>query len=235
VLYFTWGMGGATSLYRLPTQGGGPVELAGDLVNEVFENVSATPDSQHLIIMTKGLPGQGPGLYSVPIAGGAPVRLNGHGPSRPIFIRHLPDSQHLLFGTDQERPGTTELYSVPVTGGARTKLTAPFAEGAELVWFMVSHDGQRVVYGSSRNAREGEPSIDALFLVPVGGGTAEQVLGQDGPADVISFAFSPDDRSLLFYTDWDDDLQMELCSLPLPGWASPVESLVHWYLPVVWR
>ena len=61
-------------------------------------------------------------IYSVPAAGGAPVKLNAALPPGGNVssggLQFSPDGSRVLYSADQDTVGVDELYIVPAAGGA---------------------------------------------------------------------------------------------------------------------
>jgi Tol biopolymer transport system component len=88
-------------------------------------------------------------LYSVPLAGGSPVKLNGPlvsgGDVASALISR--DSRRVVYRADQETDTMMELYSVPLAGGGLLKLNSPLTPGGDVFDdYSVSRDSSRVVY-----------------------------------------------------------------------------------------
>ena len=86
-----------------------------------------SPDGQYAVYVQDAVTNGAHELWSVPLAGGNPVRLSDvllAGQSVKFAIS--PDSNYVVYVTDQDVVGVPELYSVPITGGSRTKLNMNF-------------------------------------------------------------------------------------------------------------
>lgn len=102
-------MGGAS--YRLD----GTQAEVGDV-----EDLRISPDGSRVVYRADQSLDDVMELYSVPIDGGASVKLNGtlvaFGDVRGDF-QVSPDSQYVVYRADQDTNGILELYSVPGVGG----------------------------------------------------------------------------------------------------------------------
>ena len=136
-----------------------------------------TPDGQTVLFMRTI-----PGLYSVPVAGGAirtlsdrviPTTLNA-GRRNPFSIS--PDGKRLLFGTDQ--PGVVVLCELPACSNPQN-LRLRSVEWAP--------DGAGVAYV------EGTTTI---MEQPLDGGAPRQIAKLDGNEPIINFRWSPDGSRL---------------------------------------
>ena len=136
-----------------------------------------TPDGQTVLFMRTI-----PGLYSVPVAGGAirtlsdrviPTTVNA-GRRNPFSIS--PDGKRLLFSTDQ--PGIVVLCELPACSNPQN-LRLPSVEWAP--------DGAGVAYV------EGTTTI---MEQPLDGGAPRQIAKLDGNEPIINFRWSPDGSRL---------------------------------------
>jgi len=104
-------------------------------------------------------------LYTVPIGGGTPIKLNGtltpDGEVRSDFVVS-PDSTRVIYRADQDTDNVTELYSVPIGGGTPTKLNAPLTPDGNVGSFVVSPGSDVVAF----TAFDG--SATNLFVVDIG-------------------------------------------------------------------
>lgn len=109
-------------------------------------------------------------LYSVPIEGGTPTKLN-HPLSEDGDVVGLhaisPDSRYVVYRAEQDTFGTDDLYSVPLEGGTPTKLNHPLPEDGSVVEYTISPDSRSVVY----TAQEEPFGIYELYSVSIEGST----------------------------------------------------------------
>ncbi len=108
-------------LFSASASGGSPAQLAaGDVKDFGF-----TPDSSRIIYLIEELDGFN--LYSIPAAGGDPVKLNQVPGSKNIsFVERFTvtaDGEYVIYSLDEETVGQMDIYSVPVAGGTPTRLT----------------------------------------------------------------------------------------------------------------
>jgi Tol biopolymer transport system component len=151
-------------LYSVPLIGGAAVRLhdrstdGGDVlvlrsgIDRSWLGPRITSDSRRVVYMAGEYPeGDTDGmfeLYSVPLTGGTPIKLNdplapGHG----IWtFRVSPDSDLVVYLSGQVDEGALELYSVPVRGGAVFKLNGALVDGGFVGSNEISPDSSRVVY-----------------------------------------------------------------------------------------
>src|SRR5262249_40728650 len=192
---FLAGPYGHTDLYSVPLYARGqklrpsdrsdePVKLnpplvAGGSVGGSFETtlILISPDSTRVVYLADQEVDGRVELYSVPIAGGPAVKLNGalvnggnvlH-PScrRPAAI--TPDGTRVVYLPDQQVDERFELFSVPITGGTAIRLNGNLVAGGDVQPlsftepFALSADGARVVYVADQEVDE---RVE-LYSVPV--------------------------------------------------------------------
>jgi Tol biopolymer transport system component len=223
-------------LYVVPIAGGGATKLNGALPAD-FEvsNFQITPDGSRVVFRARREISQPPPaddivtieIYSVPVAGGAMVKLNGAlvaGGSVSDF-KIAPNSSRVVYLADQEVDTRFELYSVPVQGGTVTKLNPALVANGDVSGDVsgttllderpqFTPDSSRVVYRADQAADQ----VFELFSVPVGGGAAVRL----NPTllagrDVFAFEISPDGSRVVYLADQDDNGTNELYSVPITG------------------
>jgi Tol biopolymer transport system component len=159
-------------------------------------------------------------LYSVPIDGGTPVKLNtplvaGRAVIPAVQSHVSPDGSRVVYMADQDTNDVFELYSVPIAGGAVTKLNGPLVSGGQVNFlFTFSPDSSRVVYIADQETND----VRELYSVPLAGGLATKLnrpLVAGG--DVSSLRISRDSRRVYYSADQDIDGVTELYSVPLAG------------------
>lgn len=141
-------------------------------------------------------------LFSVPIAGGTPIRLTPptvSGLKSVLVFKTSPDSRHIVFLAETNTESLLDLFSVPTTGGAVVKLNNPTEIAFSKVKnFTVSPDSQRVVYFGD----QGPGFIDDAFSVPITGGDPQQLsrLSPFSGVGVAGVAISPDSQTVVLIT-----------------------------------
>ena len=109
-------------------------------------------------------------LYSVPVAGGTPVRLNGPLVANGTVTQFGLSAQtnRVVYVARQER-SRPDLYSVPIAGGTPVRLHAPLGATAEVLGslppFRIAPDGQRVLF----TVRPAPSMLLTLYLANVDG------------------------------------------------------------------
>ena len=109
-------------------------------------------------------------LYSVPIGGGAFVKLNpplaSGGDLSPFGFEIDPVSDRVVYRADQDTNDLYELYSVPITGGLSIKLNLPVSQsvsdfqitpGVAYVMYIAKAVGASAyqLYGNDTTGRHG--------------------------------------------------------------------------------
>lgn len=175
-------------------------------------------------------------LYSVPLVGGTPVKLNtlkaqiwtdGVGVATNQTYQITADSTWVIYTAIN---GTTvELYRAPIDrAGESVKLSAEIVAGGYVRGFGVSPDGQYVVYAADQAA----PGVVELYSVRLDSPGAAVKLN---PALVtngdiytlftlggmtLGFFISPDSSRVVYLADQETDERLELYSVPIAGPAA---------------
>ena len=180
------------------------------------------PDSSRVVYRADS---QGNGvfeLYSVSISGAAaePVKLNAAlVPGGNVFHSFIsPDAAWVVYLADQDTNELFELYSVPIAGpaSASLKLSGAMVAGGDVSSFLLSPNGERVVYQADQQT----DGVTELWSVPVAGPAADGVkLNRDLVAmgNVHSFLISADGARVVYLADQQIDDVWELYSVPLTG------------------
>lgn len=168
---------GDVALFSVPIGGGEAVRLSGDMppgqgvgaVESSYTSFTISPDSQSVVYVADQDTNDVFELYSVPITGGEPVKLN-----PPVTIGDVrshwisPDSQHVVFTADFITKWKDDIYSAPMSGGAAVKLNEPFAEGVYTIFsrggVAITRDSKYVAYMSE------SPPYHEAFASPMEGG-----------------------------------------------------------------
>jgi dipeptidyl aminopeptidase/acylaminoacyl peptidase len=143
-------------LYSVPLDGGSPVKLNGSLVSggDIPDlDFQVSPDSSRVVYRADQDTDGVWELYSVPLAGGSPVKLNGSLVSGGDVwsFQVSPDSSRVVYNADQNTDDVDELYSVPLAGGSPVKLNGSLVSGGGVWSFQVSPDSSRVVYRAEQD------------------------------------------------------------------------------------
>ncbi len=129
--------------------------------NRLNNDHGISPDGSKLVISDSTL-SQGSCIYTLPVAGGEPVRVTDAVPS--YWHGWSPDGRTLAYTA--KRGTTFQIYTCAVEGGAETRITAGFdhCDGPDY-----SPDGAWIWFNGERNGR-----VD-LFRVHPDGGNLQQM------------------------------------------------------------
>ncbi len=155
-------------------------------------------------------------LYSVPSAGGTPVKLNTPLPSGGdvAIARITPDGSTVVYIADQQSDGHFSLYSVPISGGSPTTLVDLVRSTGALE---LTPDGAQVIFANRAGSSYGPVR---LYSVPLGGGVPFVL--SDELSTGYSFKLSPDSARIVYRSDAETDGTDELFSTPLSG-GTPIK------------
>ena len=207
---------GRTELYSVPIAGGStPIKLNPPLGgNGVFSVLTRiTSDSAAAVFRANGE------LFSAPIGGGTPVRLNRTLPAGGfVFSFELsPDGGTVVYNADQDTDNVREIYSVPVEGGSVTRLNAPMTAGGNSVGSgHFSPDSSTVIYRADQDTDE----VFELYSVPTGGGSVTKLNPPLPSSDDVgdeNFEFSPDGSTVVFAVTEGTQGRRALYSVPAQG------------------
>ena len=149
---------------------------AGQPFSEIYFSGTApeiSPDGLYAVYVQDATTNGAHELWSVPLAGGNPVRLSDVlVPGQSVKFAISPDSNRVVYLVDQDTIGVPELYSVPIAGGARTKLNMNLAPASGRVRdFLISPTSERVYY-----AADGEIfTVIELWRVDIDGGASTRL------------------------------------------------------------
>ncbi len=210
-------------LYAVPIAGGPSVKLSQDVLvsgGGAFGSPGISSDGSTVVFRSDFDTLNVPHLYSVPIDGGTPTRLDtGLAPGGVLDFLISPDGGTVVFLAQQAATNFYDLYSVSITGGTPTKLTQDvlLSGGGALGSFAVSSDGLNVVYGSNFD----DLLVAQLYSVPIGGGTPAR-LNETLPVggQVIQFRIGLDGMSVVYEAQQDSADEEDLYVVPIIGGTS---------------
>jgi Tol biopolymer transport system component len=172
-------------LYAVPIDGGPATRLAGPIGGDV----QITPDGSRVVYRAER------SVFSVPVAGGVPARLDA--PLREdealIGFRLTPDGSRVVYlvawSVEDGYPDWRKFLSVPVEGGPAVELTdfVPAHASVGFGTFQISPDGSRVFYRVSGTSRQ-------LYSVPTTGGPPTRLTS----SSVYGFRITADSRRVVY-------------------------------------
>lgn len=183
-----------------------------------FSRLTAPPDFAHALYVADAAVASRYELWSVPMAGGTPVKLNGALATGGDVseIAASPAGGVAIYLADQQVDGRRELYVVPVAGGAATKLNATLAAGREISAAVFTPSGGRILYVESEI---GTGTIREIWSVAPDGSGRVALLPAMTTGGALAW-IGLDDDYLLYVADQLVDERYELFSVPLAGGAA---------------
>jgi Tol biopolymer transport system component len=171
--------------------------------------VRIAPDSSRVLYVADQDTDEVFELYSVPIGGGAAVRLGPamhaggdvftssfNGPPHRAYA-FTPDSARVLLVVDAEQDEVLELYSTPADGSTpAVKLNGALQPQGDVISYAITADSTGVVY----RADERDEGLFELFLVPADGSRTPIRLNPPmaKPGCTNFFQLTPDSLSVLY-------------------------------------
>ena len=165
-------------------------------------------------------------LFSVPLAGGTPQKLNGplvaDGDVIPDYwsgpMELSPDGRWVVYTADQELDERFELYGAAVDGSEPARRLSP-AHLSVIQPPRITQDSTHVLFLTDDRVQfQWE-----LFSVPIDGSRPATRL--NGPlvlGDVGAFRESVDSRRVVYQANPEEDESSELFSVPIDGGAAPI-------------
>lgn len=186
-------------------------------LDAVFGTLLATPDFTRAVYFADAQVLGRQELWSVPVTGGPPARLNGAlvagGDVQQVQLS--PAGTSVLYVADQQVDERSELYLVPVAGGVATKLNHALSTGRVVGGAAFTPDGQRILYVEVDTA---DGSIADLWSVaPDASGRVALVGAMVAGGNLAALTFDSD--HVVFVADKQVDEVFELFSVPIAGGA----------------
>ncbi|MCB8943370.1 MAG: hypothetical protein H6658_06420 [Ardenticatenaceae bacterium] len=211
-------------LYSVPMGGGTSVKLNptitavnGGVLSCCFK---ISQDSSRVIFLTDWEFENDFELFSVPIDGGTPVRLNSDLPPNGAVVDFelSQDGSRVVYLAYQDAFNILELFAVPVAGGAKYQLNDTLVPGGNVYNFVISPDSSQVVYVADQEMQ----GVWELYVVPLADPTADAVklnppLVANGDVAYYQLEISPDSSMVAYLADQDVDGMNELYAVPLAG------------------
>lgn len=188
-------------VFMVPIQGGPTVKLSGEeSALGHAEEMKLSPDATTLVYSFSHAQGNRSELFSVPLAGGAPVSLSGplEG-GLPVRFQTSPDSSRVVWSYERAAEISRELFSVPIAGGTPVKLNGTLVEFGNVNAFSISQDSRTVLY----EAEQESFGRDELYAVPMDGGieTKLSIATSRTVGGVDDSRFSRDGDHVFYKTD----------------------------------
>jgi Tol biopolymer transport system component len=181
---------------------------------ESISQVEVTPNGRNIVYIADQVTCGQKEMYTVPIGGGAPTKLNGS-----IFgllaFTISPDSSRVVFLAQPSVQSPSEIYSAPIGGETVTKLNGPIAAGGSIYTWTISPDSTRVLYRGDQDTA----GMNEIYSVPIAGGVAVKLNGAVTSA-VGMGQISADSSRVVYSADQDTAGVFELYSVPLIGGAA---------------
>lgn len=217
------------SLYTVDLLGGTPLRLTAE---HSVRDYRVSPDGRMLVF--RAHVGDRYELFSVPVIGGAVVRISQEMPEGRAVqddYQISPDGHTVAFRADAAEAGAIELFETSIQGGTIVTLNGPLTPGGAVQGsnsepvFAFTPDGQRVVYRSDEDV-EGTVELFSVermpippYIVPL-----EDQLNVEGDSVHLPVLASDPDSPLLAY---------EATGLPAALSIDPVSGLVSGVLSAV--
>jgi Tol biopolymer transport system component len=202
-----------------------PIKLSGPLApgqNVTSSSVQLTPDGTRVLYLADQDADNVFEIFSVPVAGGTRVQLNGTlAAGGDVLINGLdisPDGSRVLYYADQTIDEIFEAFSVPLTGGTAIKLNGTLPVGGD-----VSNAGLQFNFNGSQVLYHGDQTTDEVFevfIVPSAGGTTVKLNGAliaNGDTQSLDLQFSPNGSRVIYLADQNIDEVFEAFSVPSSG------------------
>lgn len=214
---------GAPALYSVPISGGDSVLLnSPSILSNQNLDFKISPNGQTVVYRDdQDNPGDFRELYSVPIEGGAAVKISQTlvVPSFDSVNRYIvsPNSQYVVFEGAFSMENKVGLFSVPINGGSVIDLNPPESVGSgQIEDFQISADSARVVYNLYVSAW----STLNLYSVPIhtSGGSIESLNPPltDG-GEILGFSITSDGSQVVYSADLETDEAFRLYRVPIEG------------------
>ena len=197
---------GAT-IYRVGATAALPatiVDSSRAIVGDVTSYAVSEPDNRAVYVADQETAGV-PGLYSVAVSGGAPVKLNSAEQS-VISFTISPVGGRVVYLANTVSTNTVQLFSVPIGGGTPAPVGDPVSN--ELIrGVRFTPDGATLFYHTGNDNFPEQPGT--LLRAPAAGGAAAIV-----STNVLKYALAAEAGRVLYVTEGFPD---QLSSVPITG------------------
>ncbi|MBL8095894.1 MAG: hypothetical protein JNL73_17085 [Anaerolineales bacterium] len=159
-------------LYSAPIAGGSWVKLNGPLVRGggVLDAFAIEPISNRVVYQAYQDVSTRIEIFGVPIAGGTPVRLNESGAIVDFTFQVNPSLPVVVFSATPSGSSVTRLYMNATAGSLLTELSFTLASNQSVFGYLISPQGDRVVYNVVTDPGGGFVRDGNLYSVLIGGG-----------------------------------------------------------------
>ncbi len=230
-VYFESNASGRFNIWRVPADGGWPVQVT--VADERTELEEPSPDGRWLLYTQDQGGNEKPDVYLLPSSGGSPRNITNTEGVGYESLRWSPDSRHLAFAAERRAGGAYDVYIMdPDTAEVRRVAGNDQGECSRLRW---SPDGRRLALTRTRNFMNHGVSILDLqtgaerVLLPIDESATSIGLGwtRDGRRVVVGSNANPQELYAVGVLNADDGA---LRWLTLGSWetipidVSPVED-----------
>ena len=179
-----------------------------------------SPDSRTVIFVVDKDTDDVYELYSVPITGTTPIKLNpplvANGDVNLSRFFFTTDSQSVIYLADQEVDNRVDMYRVPVGGGASVKLNPPLVAGGNVTDFKIDPDSGRVIYVADQETNE---VFELWSVLGAGGGLVKLNGAFVSGGNISTYAIDRLSDRVVYSADQETNGKYELYSVPVAGGA----------------
>lgn len=170
--------------------------------NTGFLSFELSPDGSSVAAIAAATNVSDVGLYVIPTAGGAPVKVAGDGSFGIRDLAWSPDGSWLAYAADKDVAGKTELYVVSATGTGDTKVSGTLPDTADVLNdYQWSADSAFVAYRAAQDTA----NVPELYVSARDGSSNVKVSGQApataGQNVAFGWQWSPAANRIAYVTD----------------------------------
>jgi len=213
-------------IFSVPITGGQVIKLNNPLAagtGVIDANFFISHDSNIVVFLVgSGGVSRTQEIYSVPISGGTPVKINDpvveFGDIVDFSLSISPDNKYVAYTASQDDPGVKELYAVALDGSSSTKLNDPMVPGGEVYSgqpVTISPDGKLIVYIADQDIN----NVNELYAVPLTGGPVTKLSHENAWVN-YRFKISPNGKRVVYSAEDRTTFQFELFGVNLPSTGS---------------
>jgi dipeptidyl aminopeptidase/acylaminoacyl peptidase len=230
-LYFESNASGRFNIWRVPADGGWPVQVTVSDERTVLQ--APSPNGRWLLYTQDRGGNEKPNLFLLPSAGGPPRNITNTEGVGYESIMWSPDGSRLAFAAERTAPGAYEVFILdPETGAVQRVAGNQHGECSKLRW---SPDGRRLLLTRTRTfIHNGLTLLDLdtgveRVLVPIDDSTTSHGVGwtRDGRRVILGSNATPSELYAIGAMDVDDGALTWLTSgdwETMPMGVSPVED-----------